>query len=76
MKNENGYVLIRAYNDADLPDGPADQALDRFTVLDNAKDKEDGAGLGLAYVKEIVTAYKGRVSAEVRNGAFILKITL
>ena len=76
LKNENGHVLIEASNDADLPDGPADQVFDRFTTLNNAKGKENGAGLGLSYVKETVKAHKGRASAEVKDGDFIIRITL
>jgi signal transduction histidine kinase len=76
LKEENGHVLIETKNDADLPDGPADQVFDRFTVLQNAGDGENGAGLGLAYVKEVVKAHKGRASAEVKDGTFILRITL
>ncbi len=76
LRNENGYVLLETKNDARLPDGPADQIFDRFTVLENAKSGETGAGLGLAYVKEIVRAQKGRVSASVSEGIFTLRITL
>lgn len=74
LKNENGYVLLEASNDTDLPDGPADQAFDRFTTLQNAK--EGSAGLGLAYVKEIVKAHNGRASAYVSGGVFTLRVTL
>lgn len=76
LARENGYVLLEAENDADLPDGPADQVFDRFTVLSNAPQTETGAGLGLAHVKEIVKAHKGRVSATVLNGVFTMRITL
>lgn len=76
LKEENGHVLIETKNDADLPDGPADQVFDRFTVLQNAGGDESSAGLGLAYVKEAVKAHKGRASAEVKDGTFILRITL
>lgn len=76
LKEENGYVLFEAKNDTTLPDGPADQIFDRFTVLENAANGEKGAGLGLAYVKDIVTSCKGRVSASVKDGIFTLRITL
>ena len=74
LNNENGVILIQAQNDTDLPDGPADQAFDRFTTLGNAK--EGGAGLGLSYVKETVKAHNGRASAAVSGGIFTLRITL
>ena len=76
LNRENGYVLLETKNDTDLPDGSVDQIFDRFTVLGNAKDKENGAGLGLAYVKEIVKAHRGRVAAEIAGGIFTLRITL
>lgn len=76
LDNENGFVRLETENDADLPDGPADQAFDRFAVLGNATDPENSAGLGLAYVKEIVKAYNGRASAQVAGGIFKLCITL
>ena len=74
LKNENGVILIQAQNDTDLPDGPADQAFDRFTTLQNAK--EGDAGLGLSYVKQTVKAHNGRASAAVSGGIFTLCITL
>ena len=76
LRNENGHILLESANDARLPDGPVDQVFDRFTVLENAVDKEGGAGLGLAYVKDMVKAHKGRVTASVEGGTFTLRITL
>lgn len=74
LKNENGYILLETQNDTDISDGSISQIFDRFTVLENAK--EGSAGLGLSYVKEIVKAHNGRISAEVSGGTFILRITL
>ena len=74
LRNENGHILLETRNDTTLADGPADQVFDRFTVLENGK-KEEGAGLGLAFVKDIVKAHKGRVSATVSGGIFILRVT-
>ncbi|MBP5231627.1 MAG: HAMP domain-containing histidine kinase, partial [Clostridia bacterium] len=73
LKKENGSVLLQAGNDTDLPDGPADQAFDRFTTLENAK--EGSAGLGLSYVKQAVKANNGRAAASVNSGLFTLRIT-
>ena len=75
LQSENGYIFFEVKNDANLADGLADQVFDRFTVLENA-DKENSVGLGLAYVKEIVKAHNGRISAEVADGIFILRITI
>ncbi|MBR6426575.1 MAG: HAMP domain-containing histidine kinase [Clostridia bacterium] len=74
LKKENGVVLLQARNDTGLPDGPADQAFDRFTTLQNAK--EDSSGLGLSYVKQTVKALNGRATASVTDGMFTVRITL
>lgn len=74
LNRENGSVIIEASNDTDLPDGPADQAFDRFTTLQNAK--EGGAGLGLSFVKQTVKAHNGRASASVSGGVFTIRIAL
>ena len=76
MKRENGHILLETKNDASLPDGQADQVFDRFTTLENAKENENSAGLGLSYVKDIVRAQKGRVTAAVSGGTFTLRITI
>ena len=75
LDREGDRVVLLAQNDAQLPDGSADQAFDRFTKLANAAES-DTAGLGLAYVKEIVKAHDGRVSASVTGGVFTVKIAL
>lgn len=72
---EDGHHVIVLSNDTDLPDGSLDQAFDRFTRLDNAKDVP-GAGLGLSHVKEIVQAHNGRAGAGAANGEFTLRINL
>lgn len=74
LKCENGYVLLETKNDAKISDGPVNQIFDRFTALENKK--ENSAGLGLSYVKEIVKAHNGRISATVFGGIFSLRITL
>ena len=73
LQSEGGRVQLWAENDAALPDGPADAALDRFTWLENANPAAS-AGLGLSYVKDIVKAHNGRVSAHVTDGSFCLRI--
>ena len=75
LKRDGDRVTLTVTNDADLPDGPCDQVFDRFTTLENAPEGA-GAGLGLSCVKDIVLAHKGRVSARVENGSFILEIDL
>ena len=75
LRRAGERVILHSENDADLPDGPCDQAFDRFTTLENAPEGA-GAGLGLSCVKDIVLAHKGRSSARVENGSFILEIDL
>jgi len=75
LKKENDRIILQAVNDADLPDGSADQVFDRFTILENASAGEN-AGLGLAYVKDAVKAHHGRVSADVSGGEFRLRVAL
>ena len=74
LERTKDRVILETRNDTDLPDGPADQIFDRFTTLDNAA-KED-SGMGLAYVKDIVKAHKGRAAASVAEGIFTLRIAL
>ncbi len=75
LSRVNGRILLTASNDTALPDGNVDQVFDRFTRLENAKDLP-GVGLGLSHVKEIARAHNGRVSANVADGVFTLRIQL
>ena len=74
LVRENDRLRLKVSNPAELPDGTADQVFDRFSVLQNAPD--GSAGLGLAYVKDIVLAHNGRVHAKVADGVFTLQIDL
>ena len=75
LRKQGDRIIISQANDTDLPNGSIDQIFDRFTTLANAKDKNT-AGLGLSYVKDIVKAHNGRVSAKVANGIFTVEIAL
>lgn len=75
LKKDEGHVLLETSNDCDLAVENIEQVFDRFTKLGNAKD-EVGNGLGLSYVKDIVRAHNGRVSAFLENGEFHLRIIL
>ncbi|MCR4926902.1 MAG: HAMP domain-containing histidine kinase [Lachnospiraceae bacterium] len=74
LRREGGHVLLEITNDTLLPDGPVNEVFDRFTTLENAED--GSTGLGLAYVKGMVKALGGRRNAEVKDGMFILRITI
>lgn len=75
LKKEEGHTVLTVNNDTDLAESNIEQVFDRFTKLSNAKP-EVGNGLGLSYVKDIVKAHNGRVSAWTENGEFFLRITL
>ena len=75
LKKQKDRIIILQTNDTDLPDGNIDQIFDKFTTLENAKDK-NSTGLGLSFVKDIAKAHNGRVSAKVANGIFDLEIAL
>ena len=75
LRKQGDRIIISQANDTDLPNGSIDQIFDRFTTLANAKDKNT-VGLGLSYVKDIVKAHNGRVSANVANGIFTAEIAL
>ncbi len=72
---EGKRILLTFENDTALPEGSCDQVFDRFTRLQNAEGI-DGAGLGLARVREVVKAHNGRIEAFVRDGVFTVRVSL
>ena len=75
LHREGDRILLIQSNDAKLPSGMADQVFDRFTTLENAEGTQ-AVGLGLSYVKDIVKAQNGRVSAKVSDGVFTLTLAV
>ena len=75
LKRSNERIMLRQTNDTTLQNGSADQVFDRFTVLSNAEGT-NSAGLGLSYVKDVVSAHNGRIHAKVNDGSFILQADL
>ena len=75
LKKEEGHVQLETSNDCNLAQQNMEQIFDRFTKLENANE-DVGNGLGLSYVKDIVKANNGRVSAWLEKGEFHLRITL
>ena len=73
LKNQNSRITLIQTNDTQLPLGSCDQIFDRFTRLENASSVQS-TGLGLSYVKDMVKAHNGRISARVNNGCFTLRI--
>ena len=75
LKKKNDRVILTASNDADLSGEGVEQAFDRFARLENSEGSE-GAGLGLAYVKDAVKANSGRVGAQFTDGVFTVRVDL
>lgn len=68
-------IVLKQKNDTGLPNGVVNQVFDRFTTLENGEGSEN-VGLGLSYVKDIVTRHKGRANAVVENQVFELSLYL
>ena len=75
LSESGGRIKFVQSNGTTLADGGVNEVFDRFTTLENAKDK-GGHGLGLAYVKDIVHAHNGRCRAYISSGTFVLEITM
>ena len=75
VKTQENRVEILMSNDTDMAPRSMEEVFDRFTRLENAKDKP-GTGLGLSHVREIVRAHNGRADAKTANGMFLLRIRL
>lgn len=78
LKKEDARVVMEFVNDTvGLEDGPLDSVFERFWRSPEVRESGlDGAGLGLSVAKEIVTLHGGRISAEIKDGLFRLKIEL
>jgi signal transduction histidine kinase len=60
---EGGRVIVTVADDGPgIPKADRDRVFERFTRLDESRDRESGgAGLGLAIVRELVTARGGEI---------------
>ena len=74
LRRDGDRVTLTVSNDADLPDGSAEQAFDRFVRLPNAEGV-GGEGIGLSHVRDTVREAGGRVSAVCSNGEFTVRAT-
>ncbi len=75
LRRQGDRVELSCRNDTELPRGSVEQVFDRFTRLPNAEGIE-GAGLGLAEVKEIAKVHNARLTAAVSDGAFTVTVHL
>ena len=70
-------VLIVADDGPGLALDDAERVFDRFTRLDDSRDRDTGgAGLGLAIVREVVTAHGGLVGVEPAHPGSRFRVTL
>lgn len=76
LQKEGERIVLETRNDTSLPDGSKDQVFDRFTTLEDSGQEASHAGLGLAFVKDVVDKLNGRASAFVKDGVFTLRIAL
>ncbi|MBQ6262592.1 MAG: HAMP domain-containing histidine kinase [Clostridia bacterium] len=74
LKRDGDRVTLTVTNDTDLPDGPVEQAFDRFVRLPNAEGAA-GGGIGLARVRDTVREAGGRVGASCSGGEFTVRAT-
>ena len=63
--DETHAVVSIADDGPGIPDAELDRIFERFTRLDDSRNRSDGggAGLGLAITKQIVTAHNGTITA-------------
>lgn len=62
---ESTVTLIVADDGPGIPAADRDRVFERFTRLDDARNRDaGGSGLGLAIVRDVVTAHGGRVHVE------------
>ena len=79
LTEANGSVVLTVDDDEPgIPTAERDRLFDRFTRLDEARDRDHGgAGLGLAIVKEIIEHHRGTITiAESSQNGTRVTITL
>ena len=72
-------VLVAVRDDgAGIPESERDRVFERFTRLDEARDRDEGgSGLGLAIVRELVRAHNGEVRlGDAPGGGLRVELTL
>lgn len=68
MHETGGWAVITVGDDGPgIPEQQRDRIFDRFARLDQDRRAADGAGLGLAIVRQIVDTHRGQI--HVRDGA-------
>lgn len=73
----NKTILTVKNTAGELQSGSLDRFFGRFYRGDKSRNSETGGhGIGLSVVKAVVTAHKGRITAECRQGFAIFTVTL
>ncbi|NLS79083.1 MAG: HAMP domain-containing histidine kinase [Chloroflexi bacterium] len=68
LGNGRWVVVTVADTGVGIPEEDLDRVFERFYRADKARSSQDGAGLGLAIVREIVQAHGGAVTAASHKG--------
>ena len=79
LEKKGKKIYIRFYNEADnVVKGRLDVLFERFYRTDASRNsKTGGSGIGLSVAKAIVTAHKGKITAESEDGkSLTISVTL
>ncbi|ADD41799.1 sensor histidine kinase [Stackebrandtia nassauensis] len=81
VRSEAGQAILSVEDDGDgIPEDKRESVFGRFTRLDDARSRDaGGAGLGLAIVRDVVTAHGGTIAvarAESGGARFVVRLPL
>lgn len=78
LQEHRSFVLLTVTNAADpIPPDKMQQLFERFYRADEARgDEENHYGLGLSIAKAIVTAHRGKIEADCRQGEITFSVRL
>ena len=76
LKREYSDIIFECSDELINPDSEIDTSkiFDRFYKADSARTNTKGSGLGLAITKELVERMGGKITAECKNGIFLIRI--
>jgi hypothetical protein len=76
LKQDKGITLTVKNDAANLTDGDKSRCFERFYRDVDVTQHIEGSGIGLAIAKQIVGLHKGTITANAKNGAFIVTVNL